>query len=265
MVVHDLADMLTKQLSSGSGSARVSFGNKSQAFSYVGTRTNALAGVVSSGVASSRNFTAVTVKEKTAPVAWDGPADKPVTAEIAAESVALKTYPGVCSIKTSDVMDTNGLGAALNNALYMQALRSLDRAIVTDLLTTPGGIAKAAALGTIAEAQAQLMAAGFSPDVLVASAALYGTLASAAGVVTAGADPQAPIQSVLGSRLVVSSALTGAQAIALDSSAVYVVEHEASPIGLVDVHAVKNAVDVVIEVVGGFVISNPAGVCVIKA
>lgn len=263
-VTTDLAALLGQQLASGAGSARASFAGKDQAFSYVGTRVNALAGVVQSGVSHNSNFTAVKIETADDVAAWTS-GDKPITSTVTAEPISMSIYPGVCVVKTREVLDTAGLGAAISNALYSQALAALDADIVTDLKAVADGVAKAATLATIAEAQAAILGRGFSPDVVAVSAALYGTLASTSGIITAGMDPTQAIQTILGSRVVVSPSLGAAEAIVLDSQAVMVVEHDSSPVALLDVHARQNTVDVVIEVVGGHVIVNEAGVCPVAA
>lgn len=261
----DLADLLAAQMRAGSTGARATFAGKDEAFSYVPSLVNSLVSAVSNGRSANSTFQAVKVTESAKVTAWTGPADKPITATVTAESVDLSTFPGVVTVKSKDVLNTAGLGVAIEQALYGQALAALDASVVTDLLTVGTPVAKAATLATIAEAQAQLLAGGFSPGVVVVSAALYGTLASTAGVITAGFDPTNPIQSVLGSRVCVSPSLTGAQAIVLDPAAVTAIEHESSPCAILDVHARANTCDVVIEVIGGHVVSNVGGVVPVKA
>ena len=71
--------------------------------------------------------------------------------------------------------------------------------------------------------------------------------------------------TLFGARLVVSTALAAAQAIVMDSSAAVAIEHSSSPVALVDTHAVQNASDVVLEVVGGALVTTPGSVIVVKA
>jgi hypothetical protein len=258
------AQLLATSMAGGNGSARASFGGKSQAFSYLPGRLNSLAANVANAVSESRAFSAMTVDHTADVTAWTT-GDKPITASITSASHQLSIFPGVVEVKTQDLLDSAGLGSAISVALYGQAVKALDAAIVTGLLAVPGGIAKAATLGEIANAQAQLMANGFDPSLVVVSAAMYGKLGTSAGVITAGADPQAPMQAALGSKLLVSSALTGDAAIVLDPSSVLCVEHDASPVALVDVKPRQNIVELVIELVAGFVVVQPAGVCAVKA
>jgi hypothetical protein len=190
--------------------------------------------------------------------------DKTDTATITSQTVTLKTYPGAVAVKTSDLLDSTGLGQAVNVALYGQALHALDSAVITDLTAEGPDVSKAADLSSIAEAQANLMSMGFSPDLAIVSPTLYSTLAGSS-MIAGGNDPQLPQQTVLGSRLVVSSALTGAVAIVADRNAVIAVEHSSSPVALLETHARQNLVDVVIEVVGGHLVTMPAGVQYVAA
>ena len=173
-------------------------------------------------------------------------------------------YPGAVAIKTRDALDASGLGQAVSVALYNQSLHALDKAIVSDLIAGGPTLSKAADLASIAEAQAELMKLGFSADLAIVSPALYGTLAGTSMIV-GGNDPQSAQQSVLGSRLVVSSSLTGAAAIVADSSSVMVIEHTDSPVALIETHARQNTIDVVIEIVAGYFVTQPLGVQYVAA
>ena len=266
-MITELSQLLHDSLSAGSGSARASFGGKSEAFSYLPPLVNATVGHVQKSVTKSRNFSAMLVDSNgatLAPVA-DG-AEKPVTAVLLHENVSCKTYPGVVTVKTGDLLDASGLGAAITQALYGQAIRALDADLVTDLMTGLNGISGAASLQTIAQAQATLLGDGFSPDICVVSPQLYASLASAAtGLMQGGNNPQFQQIAVLGSTLTVSPALSGDEAIVMDANSVQAVEHESSPVALVDVHARTNSADVVIEIVAGWVITQPEGFVPIKA
>lgn len=262
--VTDLVAVLADGLKNGGASTRATFGNKTAAFSYAGRIVNGLCAVVPSAVTESSTFPTMTVTESAPVTAWTT-GQKPITAALTASAVNLSIFPGVIEIPTRAAIDTANLGTAVSRALFRQAVAAFDKTLVTDLLAVPGGVAKAATLATIAEAQAILLANGYTPDTLVVSGALYGTLAGTSGVITAGADPQAPIASVLGSRLVVSGALNGAQAIVLDSSSVLAVEHNDSPVAMLDVKARTNVTEVVVELVAGHAIVDPSGVVTVKA
>ena len=93
---------------------------------------------------------------------------------------------------------------------------------------------------------------------------MYASLAGGSLLVGAN-DPQMQAQSVLGSRLVVSSALVGAQAIVLDPTAVVAVEHSSSPVVLMQTNARQNTIDLVVEVVGGWIVANSTGVATVYA
>lgn len=260
-VTKDLAVKLAEQMSSGAGSARVMFGNKQHAYAWCSDRINGLVAYVDNAVAMSSTFKATKIDYAADVESWTE-GDKTDTATITVEDVALATYPGAVEIKSRDILDSTNLGAAVATALYGQALRALDKALVTDILGTVPTIDGAATLDTIAQAQAGLMSDGFSPGICVVSPGLYATLAGGSLLVGAN-DPQGQAQSVLGSRLVVSSALSGAEAIVLDPTAVIAVEHESSPVVLMQTQARSNTVDLVVEVIGGYVIANSSGIATV--
>jgi hypothetical protein len=257
-ITRDLAELLSQQMATGTGSARVAFGGKSSAFAWCSDKVNGLISYVDTGVSQSMTFKATKINRSADVEPWTT-GEKTDTAVITVEDVALAVYPGAVEIKSRDILDTANLGSAVSTALYGQALRAMDYALITDLLGTVPTVDAAATLATIAEAQAGLMANGFSPTLCAVSPTLYASLAGGSLLVGAN-DPQNEAQSVLGSRLVVSSALTGAQAIVLDPSAVVAVEHESSPLVLMQTQARLNVVDLVVEVVGGWVIANSDGV-----
>ena len=266
-MINELSQLLHETLAAGAGSARASFGGKSQAFSYLPPLVNATIGHVQVSVTQSRNFSAMQVESNGATLnpVNDG-SEKPVTAVIRHENVSCKTYPGVVTIKTGDLLDASGLGAAITAALHGQAIRALDRELVTDLMLGLNGINGAASLTTIAQAQAQLLSDGFSPDICVVSPELYASLAATGtGLMQGGNNPQDAQLTVLGSALTVSPALSGDQACVMDANSVQAVEHESSPVALVDVHARTNSADVVIEIVAGWVMTQPDGFVPIKA
>lgn len=261
MIVTDIAAQFQSALATGQGSARVSMGNKAQAFAWCGPTLNAAISAVSGAVAQSRNFPAIRVDNTTPVTAWTGPADKPVTATLEAVNVALATYPGVCSVKTSEMLDSSGLSAALSTALYGQALKALDAALVGSLKTEGVNLDKAATVATIAEAQAEVMANAGNADLVIVGPALFSSIVGTSqGILGSAADPREATLTLFGMRLVVSTALAAAEAIVCDSQAVLAIEHESSPVALIDVHAVKNVTDIVIEVVGGHLVTRPDAV-----
>jgi len=260
---HDLAVILSQQLQAGTGSARVDFGGKQAAFAWCSDRVNGLIAYVDTGVSQSMTFKATKIDPLAVVTPWTT-GDKPDTATISVEDVALQVYPGAVEIKSRDILDTTNIGSAVSNALYGQALRALDTALVTGLLGTVPVVDEAATLATIAEAQAGLMSDGFSPTLCAVSPTLYASLAGGSLLVGAN-DPQMQAQSVLGSRLVVSSALVGAQAIVLDPTAVVAVEHSSSPVVLMQTNARQNTIDLVVEVVGGWIVANSTGVATVYA
>ena len=254
----DLAAKLAEQMNTGAGSARVMFGNKQSAFAWCSDRVNGLIAYVDTAVATSSTFKATKIEYAADVVPWQGAA-KTDTATITIEDISLTTFPGAVEIKSREILDSNNLGAAVSTALYGQALRALDKMLVSDLMDPVPSISAAATLETIAQAQAALMSDGFSPSLCAVSPALYATLAGGSLLVGAN-DPQGQAQSVLGSRLVVSSALAGAEAIVLDPTAVIAVEHDSSPVVLMQTQARSNTVDLVVEVIGGYVIANSQGI-----
>ena len=257
--VQDLGRVLAESMAAGHGSATARHGAKEQAFAYLEGPLNSTIAYVNAGVSESHSFTALVVDYTDDVVEWTA-GDKTDTATINARNVNLGTYPGAVSIKSRELLDSNGLGSACGQALYMQAASALDRALVTELKAASGSpIAKAADLAAIAEGQAQLMSMGYTPDLCVVSSALYATLAGS-GMLVGGNNPQDKQSHVLGSRLTVSSSLTGAEAIVLDSRSVQAVEHESSPVALSEVKARQNSVDLVVEVIGGFVVVSPLGI-----
>ena len=262
----ELTGVLTQQLSSGS-SARASFAGKSQAFAWCADRiTNAVVAYVDSGVSDNSAFRAFRVENTTPVEAWTT-GDKPTTATITADSLTLDTYPGVVIASTSSLIDGANIGNAISDALYSQALRALDADIVGQMVEGAGTeIAEAASLATIAQAQAALMGNGFSADIAVVSPTLYGTLAgTSGGMLLGGNDPRGAQMTVLGSTLVVSSALTGAACVVADKSAVVAIEHSESPVALVAQQPSKNTTEICVEIVAAGYVAKPDGVVSVAA
>ena len=264
MIVTDIAAQFQSALNGGQSSARVSFGSKERAFAWTGPTMNAAVGAVSGAVAESRSFNAVRV-ENTTPVAPWTSGTKPITSTLATVPVALGTYPGVVQVKTHDLIDTAGLSQAISTGLYAQALKALDAALVAKMVADGTALDKAATVQTIAEAQAEVMSANGNADLIIVGPALYSSIVgSSQGILGSAADPREATLTLFGARLVVSSALAAAEAIVLDSEAVLAIEHTSSPVALLDVHARENTVDVVIEVIGGALVSRPDAVVVVK-
>lgn len=262
--VTDLSVALTAQLTGGSGSARTSFGEKSQAFAWAGDTMNAAIGAIDSAVALNRNFTAVRVANTTPVVPIVDGVQKPVTATLTPETVSLLTFPGVVELKTSDITDSANIGQAVSHALYAQALVALDKHLVTQLVADGTDLDHAVDMAGIALAQAQIMASGGFGDLLILSAADYATLVgTATGAIVGSNDPRVAQLQILGAQVVVSSSLATGTAICMDRSAALAVELDASPVALVDVHARLNSTDVVIECIGGAICTRPDGVVVI--
>lgn len=264
--ITDLSAALTAQLSGGSGSARASFGAKTQAFAWAGPTLNAAIAAVTPAVAQSRNFTAVRVAKTNAVVSIPDGTNKPVTAILDSVPVTLKTYPGVCEIKTSDIVDSANLGQAVNQALYFQALHALDNELVTALIADSRELDDAPSLSSIAGAQAMIMAAGGYGDLVILSATDYATIiGGSSGLVQGGNDPRQAQQFVFGAQITVSSSLADGEAIVMDRTAALAIELDASPVALVDVHARLNTTDVVIEVIGGALVTRPDSVVFVKS
>lgn len=257
-ITKDLAALLARQMESGAGSARITFGSKDSAFAWCGDRLNATIAYVNTGVADNTSFNATLVNNTADVEAWTT-GEKTNTATITSVPVELSTFPGVVEVTTKQIMNSAGLGSAISLALYGQALRALDAALITDLLGAAPGVDGAATLDTIAQAQATLMGDGFNPGLVVVSPTLYASLA-AGSLLVGGNDPQQAQQGILGARLLVSSALSGAAAVVLDPQSVTAVEHAESPVVLMETHARLNKMDIVVEVMGGWLVTQPMGV-----
>ena len=258
--VTELSNVLRQQLENGS-SARASFGGKTIPFSWCGDRiVNSTISKVSSVIADSTHVRVASVSYDSDVSAWTSGA-KPETASISEHAETLKVFPGVVSATTTQIIDGANLMTAINEALYGQALHALDKDLVSNLVLTGDQLAKAADLSSIAEAQAMLLGHGFSPDIVVLSPSVYASLMGASsGFLTGGNDARESQLSVLGSTVTVSSVLTGASAVVLDSTAVVAFEHEASPVAIVDSHAKTNSTDIVVELVAGSYVARPMGV-----
>lgn len=263
----DIATLITGQLSGGSNSARATFSAKTQAFAWTGPTLNSAISYISSGIALSRNFT-VTRVENTTPISGavtDG-TQKPVTATLVPVQVALRTFPGVCVLRTSDVTDSANMSQAVGQALYGQCLQALDADLMAQLLADGTPMDDAPDLASIAAAQGALMGAGAFGDLIILDPVTYGALIGTAGsgILSGGNDPREAQLTLFAARLCVSSALTSPTAIVMDSTAAMSVELDVSPVTLVDVRARSNETDVVLEAIGASIVTRPDAIVVVR-
>ena len=263
-----LADELASQMSGGSQTAKARFSSKTAAFAWCADElVGSAAAYVSHGISGSTSTSALRVSKTADGAVWTT-GEKPITNTIVVEDVALGIYPGVVQVKTSHFLDANSLGQAVHQSLYGTALQAFDNDLVTAAQDGAGvSVTGAASAATIAEAQAAIMASGFSPNLIIVSPGDYGTIVgtSTSSLMVGGNDARDAQLMMFGAKLVVSSALDTGSAVVLDRSAVVAVEHEDSPVALLDVNARTNSTDVVVELIAAAYVSRPDGVCSIAA
>lgn len=270
--VKDIAEIASAQLRAGQP-ARVIASDKVTAFGWSSGTLAGLTAVVESAVTSQMTFPATRVAPSGTPAAVTAPAAaKPSAFTLAAQTIALQKFSGQTSCNFESMIDSANLVSAVTQSLIHGAALAWESALVATIVADADvlKVTKAPAAGSILEAQAALLTNGNPCDILALSPADYATILGAsgtAGVLTVVANPQEAVQTLFGSRIVVSAGLATGTALLLSSDAVLAVEHDASPAVLVDPYSgsSNNTIKVIADVVAGCMVTRPSGVVLIKA
>lgn len=259
--VTDAASMITSSINSGQTSARASVGGGGVAFGWTGGLLPTLANYVQTATAAGMTYSATLVAESGTPAAIVTPGSaKPLVTAISTQTVALSKFAGYGEANLEDFLNAQDLGAAIASVLGQSCLRAFETAAVAKLDaadTTP--VTGADWVAAVAAAQAEILSKGGSPSVLVISAADYGDFV---GDVVDRLVPSAesPVGSVLGTPVHVSAGAPTGKAYVVDGSAVLAVQHEKSPLLLLDVasQSINNKARLVGDLVASVFVLNAA-------
>ena len=250
----DAAQLLSTGINEGMGAARTNLGGSGTAFGWAGGLVPTVADYATTATASGMSFKATLVTESGTPatVVAAG-AGKPAAAALSSSSIDLKKFAGLGSFTLEDRLEAVGLGSAIASVLGASTLKAFE-SYSTAVLDAGAGSTVTGGdwVAAVANAQAEVLSNGGKPSVLVLSAADYGDFVADVLATNAFAQsPDSPVGAVLGTPVHVSPGLGTGKAFVFDSSAVLCVQHEASPLVVVDAvsQADMNVARLVIDLV----------------
>lgn len=260
----EISTLIARDLQSGTGTSRQSLGGGGSAFGWAGGLPRTLADFVTTRQSSGMTVNLTTVVPNAAtPAQVVAPgAPKPNAITIASAPEPLVKHAGYGEAQLEQYLDAEGLAAAIASVLQAGCLLSFEAAAMGVLDADAGATASGATwLAAIHGGQATVIGNGGSPGVLVVSSADYGAIL---GEITSGAGfaispTGSAVGSYMGSAVHVSPKLPTGKAYVLDPSAVLAVEHENSPLVIVDSvsQAKTNITTIVADLLATTVVVNP--------
>ena len=267
----DAAAKIVGDLNNGAGSARASLGGGA-AFGWTTGLPRTIANYATTVTSEGLSFPVYRVTESpTTPAKVVAPgAVKPAAAVITSGPVTLKKFAAYASANLEDFLDAAGLAGAIGSVLAASSVKAFEGDAVAAL---DAGAAAAAVTGTdwvaaIAAAQAEVLGHGGSPEVLVISKADYaGFVADVMATSAFSQSPESPVGAVLGTAIHVSPAAPAGKAWLFDSSGVLCIQHQDSPLALVDSlsQSLNNITRLIVDLVAATVVTNPSVVIEITA
>lgn len=257
----DLAAKISQDFNSGSAT-RANIGTAGVAFGWTSGLPRTIADFVPTVQISGMSMPvgSVTLSASTPPVAVSAGSPKPSAVDVAVAPVSLAKYAGkgVCTLEGT--LDAQGLIPAIASVLGAGCLLAFESAAMGVLGSANGGTASGASwTAALLGGQADVIAAGGSPGLIVVSAADYGAVIEDLGAQAGFAvDPTSAVGSWFGSAIHVSARLGTGSAYVLDPAAVLAIENENSPMITVDPFSLSanNQIQLVADVVAGLAVAN---------
>lgn len=261
-VFTDLSAKIAQDYAAGTAT-RANLGTAGQAFGWTAGLPRTIADFVPTVAIAGMSMPVGSVKlsASTPPAAVSPGSPKPSAVDVSVAPVSLAKYAGkgVCTLEGT--LDAAGLIPAIASVLGAGCLLAFESAAMAVLAGAVGaGTSDAASwTGALLGGQADVIAAGGSPGLIVVSAADYGAVIEDLGA-QAGftLDPQSAVGSWFGSAIHVSARLGTGSAYVLDPSAVLAIENENSPMITVDPFSLSanNQIQLVADLVAGLAVAN---------
>lgn len=259
----DFADLLATK-ARGGAAPRETFGDSNIAFGWAEGMPPIVARFVDSATVDGRTFTATRVLPSDTPAAVVAErAAKPVAVKLETEVVTLSKYAGLAEFSLEASLSTTALVPALSASLVSQALVAYDVDCVAALAADNGSTATGATpTEAILNAVAEVASAGQNPSVLILAPSDYAATVQDPGSAFS-MDPASGITSLFGLAIAVCVGATAGTSYVIDSRAAVAVQNTQSPLVLLDPYskADTNEARLVVDLVAGFVVTQPAGVC----
>jgi hypothetical protein len=266
--ITNLAGELAGELNAGRP-ARVSMGAKGDAFSWLAGMPTTLAQYVATGQVDGLTANVVVVEPSATPVTKvaEG-APKPNAVKFTPTTVQALKYSGYAEFTLEQYLSTAALASVIANVLGAQCVQALEADTIAAL--EAAGAAGDPVSGTtlqsaVIAAQAQVLSNGGKPSIVVLGTDGYADLVSLGSTGFVVDPTSGPIGTWLGSIVHVSPTVAAGTAYVLDSSAVFIAENEASPVGIINPfsQAKSNKVELILDVIAAPVVVAPG--LVVKA
>lgn len=251
--MRDLQEALTASI--GAPGVRQSIGAQQPVFGGL-TPPTLLPSVVPQLASDRLTFSSVDVTSTAPATLVTRGSAKPVTTSISVTAHTIGKFAAQGTVQLEDFLEAEGVLSAVLGTLFAQCATAQDTAANGALAAAlPAAVPATDWIAAIAGGQSKVVANGGAPQLVVLPAtswpALVAELASVAGLSTPS-DQQ--VISVLGSRVILSPAGTGA--FVLDPGALVTVTRDVG--FLVDPEASTNTWTVVADLVGQTFVQNPA-------
>ena len=264
-----LVDDLERQLAAGGAGARASVGATGQAFAWLGGQPQTVANFLPTQPVVGLTTDVLSVGASATPVGVVAEA-QPKSNAIAftPSTVTLPKHAGYGEVSLEQSKSYANIGNAVVTTLVQQSLMSFEESAMAAIAAGAGGTPVTAPtwVAAIVAGQAQILALGGRPAVLVLSATDYSDLVlellGSSGVAITP-DATSMIGAVLGTAIHVSPGLAPGTGWLLDPAAAVAFESETGPGALVDPYsrATSNMVNIVTDLFATTKVVQPALVC----
>ena len=266
----DAAAKIVGDLNNGAGSARASLGGGA-AFGWTQGLPRTVANYATTATSEGLSFPIYRIAESGTPATIVAAgAAKPNSATITSGPVTLKKFAAYAQANLEDFLDAAGLAGAIGSVLAASSVKAFEADAVAALDAGAAATPVTATdwVAAVAAAQAEVLGSGGSPEVLVISKADYpGFVADVMATSAFSQSPESAVGAVLGTAIHVSPAAPAGKAFVFDSSGVLCIQHQDSPLALVDSlsQSLNNITRLIVDLVAATVVTNPSVVIEITA
>lgn len=265
-----VAELIATSLNGGAGSARQNLGGGGTAFGWTSGMVPTVANYATPATASGMSFPVTRVTESGTPAAKVAAgAAKPDAATVTEADESLSKFAGIGKARLENFLNADSLAGAIARVLGASSLKAFELDAIGKLTAAMGTPVTAADwVGAAAAAQAQVVGRGGTPTVFVISHLDYAAFMLDVLATNAfSQSPESPIGAILGSPIHVSPSAPAGTAFVFDSAGVVCVEHEASPLVIVDTVtlASTNEIRIVGDLVAGTFVGDASLVAGITA
>lgn len=261
--MNNVADVLVSKANEGT-SARATVGDTSIAFGWNEGQAATVARYVESAKTDGLSSTAFRVTPSATPAAKIAEGGtKPNAVNLVSFQIQLSKFGGLATFSLEQALTVTALLPALNATLIGQSLVAFDTDCVATLAADHGAEATGASwTEAILNGIAEVASTGQNPTLLVMAPADYAAAVQDPSAVFSS-DLAAGINALFGLQLAVVVGAVAGTAYVMDARAASALEHTASPLFTLDCYTLAdtNRARLISEIVAGFVVTQPAGVC----